>query len=73
MEWCIIQSFSLSIARNAVCVIITAALAYGLMEDEYDKVFTITGNVTEGLPKFQAPDFGADDIFMVKFPWHNFE
>lgn len=52
-------------ARNAVCVIITGALAYGLMEDEYDKVFTITGNVTEGLPKFQAPNFGADDILVV--------
>ncbi|XP_071814451.1 sodium-independent sulfate anion transporter-like isoform X2 [Apostichopus japonicus] len=55
----------LGTARNAVCVILTGALAYGLMDDRNDIIFTITGNVTEGLPPFSAPNFKAPNILKV--------
>nr|XP_054762790.1 sodium-independent sulfate anion transporter-like [Lytechinus pictus] len=49
-------------ARNAVIVIIAAAITYGLHESGNDDIFTIVGNVTDGLPPLAVPNFGADNI-----------
>ncbi|XP_780092.2 sodium-independent sulfate anion transporter isoform X2 [Strongylocentrotus purpuratus] len=49
-------------ARNAVIVVVAAGITYGLHENGMEEVFTITGNVTDGLPPLSLPNFGADNI-----------
>lgn len=52
-------------ARNAVIVVVAAAITYGLHENDKDEVFSIVGNVTAGLPEFAVPNFGAGNIITL--------
>ncbi|XP_053669624.1 sodium-independent sulfate anion transporter-like [Anopheles nili] len=47
----------LCLLRNAIIVIIGAALAYCLTTDMDNPVFNLTGHVPAGLPSFQVPPF----------------
>lgn len=49
--------FMLSLARNALIVIIGTVLAYSLRDDQ---PFKITGEVKAGFPPFQPPPFSID-------------
>nr|XP_022916684.1 sodium-independent sulfate anion transporter isoform X2 [Onthophagus taurus] len=49
-------SWVLSIARNALVVVVTTLLAYVLMLND-KQPFTLTGTLAEGLPNFKFPEF----------------
>lgn len=46
----------MSLARNAIVVMVGTIIAYALFSCEI-KPFQITGNITEGLPSFSLPPF----------------
>lgn len=46
----------ISLARNAIVVMIGILIAYVLFSHEIEP-FQITGNITEGLPPFSLPPF----------------
>jgi len=45
-----------SAARNAIIVIIASSMASVLYHNDINK-FTLTGNITSGIPTFKAPSF----------------
>ncbi|XP_072043025.1 sodium-independent sulfate anion transporter-like [Amphiura filiformis] len=52
-------------ARNAIIVLLTGLIAWSLDEGGLSEYITITGEVTEGLPKPKVPDFTAPDLLEV--------
>ncbi|XP_071498153.1 sodium-independent sulfate anion transporter-like [Diadema antillarum] len=60
VHWKILWVFGT--ARNAVIVVVAAAIAYGVHTHHEDNMFTIVGNVTAGLPALSIPSFGAENI-----------
>jgi sodium-independent sulfate anion transporter 11 len=48
--------FFVSVGRNAIIVIISTSLAYGLRESE---PFKITGDITAGFPRVSVPSFSV--------------
>ena len=50
-------------ARNAIIVIVSASIAYGITEIDLppqNRSLTLTKNITGGLPPFQLPAFSYD-------------
>ncbi|XP_033096309.1 sodium-independent sulfate anion transporter-like [Anneissia japonica] len=52
-------------ARNAVVVMLTCGIAYALKVNGMTTVFTLTGNMTAGIPPLRVPDFRAPNILEV--------
>jgi len=63
-------------ARNAIIVILASIMAAALYHHDIEK-FTLTGNITSGIPTFRAPEFtithdnrtySVQDFFQVSRP-----
>ncbi|XP_072044570.1 sodium-independent sulfate anion transporter-like isoform X2 [Amphiura filiformis] len=52
-------------SKNAVIVIMTAIIAWTLEYTHKSGKIALTGNVTEGIPMFEPPEFGIPDVFQV--------
>ncbi|XP_071796463.1 sodium-independent sulfate anion transporter-like [Asterias amurensis] len=51
--------------RNAIVVLVTSLIAFALETQGLGDKISVTGNVKEGLPPFQPPDFSKPDLFSV--------
>ena len=51
--------------RNAIVIVLTSLIAWTLETQGLGDKITVTGEVKEGLPPFQPPDFSEPDLFSV--------
>ena len=58
----------LFIGKNAVVVIVAAAIAWTLDYTDNSGYIELTGNLTEGIPPFKPPEFNLPDAFQVSKP-----